>query len=107
MRSGAVTSDLGVLAERIRPVTLAREQRLALIMLDTVDFPVAFLGAIKAGIVPVPLEAKVSLPGAAFAAAITAAVRAALRRSKKRRRSAIELTSALLITAAMGAMVLA
>jgi len=28
MRSGAVLSDLGVLAERIRPVTLAREQRL-------------------------------------------------------------------------------
>jgi hypothetical protein len=31
MRSGAVLSDLGVLAERIRPVTLAREQRLPLL----------------------------------------------------------------------------
>jgi hypothetical protein len=31
MRSGAVLSDLGVMAERIRPVTLAREQRLPLL----------------------------------------------------------------------------
>ena len=33
-----------------------REQRVAMIALDTVDFPVAFWGAIKAGIVVVPLN---------------------------------------------------
>jgi 4-hydroxybenzoate-CoA ligase len=33
-----------------------REQRVALIMLDTIDFPIVFLGAIRAGIVPVPLN---------------------------------------------------
>ena len=33
-----------------------REQRIVLILLDTVDFPVAFWGAIRAGIVAVPLN---------------------------------------------------
>lgn len=33
-----------------------REQRIALILLDTVDFPVAFWGAVRAGIVAVPLN---------------------------------------------------
>ena len=41
-----VLNDLGV----------RREQRVALAMLDTVDWPVAFLGAIRAGIVPVCLN---------------------------------------------------
>jgi 4-hydroxybenzoate-CoA ligase len=35
---------------------VAREQRIALMLLDTVDFPTAFLGAIKAGVVPVALN---------------------------------------------------
>lgn len=35
---------------------LQRESRIALLLLDTVDFPVAFLGAIKAGVVPVALN---------------------------------------------------
>src|ERR1700759_520910 len=35
---------------------LRREDRAALVLLDTVDFPVLFLGAIRAGIVPVPLN---------------------------------------------------
>jgi 4-hydroxybenzoate-CoA ligase len=33
-----------------------REERVPLLMLDTVDFPVVFWGAIRAGIVPVPLN---------------------------------------------------
>ena len=32
------------------------EERAVMIMLDTVDFPVVFLGAIRAGVVPVPLN---------------------------------------------------
>jgi benzoate-CoA ligase family protein len=32
------------------------EQRVALVLLDTVDFPAMFWGAIKAGVVPVPLN---------------------------------------------------
>ncbi len=35
---------------------LAREDRIAMIMLDTVDFPVLFWGAIRAGIIPIPLN---------------------------------------------------
>ena len=35
---------------------IARERRIALIMLDTVDFPIVCWGAIKAGGVPVPLN---------------------------------------------------
>ena len=35
---------------------IAREQRIVQIMLDTVDFPAVFWGAIKAGVVPVPLN---------------------------------------------------
>ena len=35
---------------------IARECRIALIMLDTVDLPVAFWGAIKAGVIPIPLN---------------------------------------------------
>jgi 4-hydroxybenzoate-CoA ligase len=35
---------------------IERERRVALVMLDTVDFPVAFWGAIRAGVIPVPIN---------------------------------------------------
>ena len=35
---------------------IVREQRIALVMLDTVDFPIAFWGALRAGVVPVPIN---------------------------------------------------
>src|SRR6476659_5340351 len=35
---------------------LQREDRVAMIMLDTVDFPVLFWGAVRAGIIPIPLN---------------------------------------------------
>ncbi len=35
---------------------IAEEQRIVLGLLDTIDFPTAFLGAIKAGIVPIPVN---------------------------------------------------
>jgi 4-hydroxybenzoate-CoA ligase len=35
---------------------VGRERRIALIMLDTVDFPIAFWGAIRAGVLPVPMN---------------------------------------------------
>jgi len=44
------------MANMLRRLGVRREERVAMIMLDTTDFPVAFLGAIRAGIVPVPLN---------------------------------------------------
>ncbi len=44
------------LANLLRRLGLRREERVALVLLDTVDFPVIFLGAIRAGVVPVPLN---------------------------------------------------
>src|SRR5262249_13965819 len=40
----------------LRALGIGREQRVVLCMLDTVDWPTAFLGAIKAGVVAVPLN---------------------------------------------------
>jgi 4-hydroxybenzoate-CoA ligase len=44
------------LANLLRRLGVHREQRVAMIMLDTVDFPIVFLGAMRAGVVPVPLN---------------------------------------------------
>ncbi|HKA43967.1 MAG TPA: benzoate-CoA ligase family protein [Burkholderiales bacterium] len=59
--SGRYTyADLGQRVSRfgsaLRALGLEMEHRVALALTDTIDFPVAFLGAIKAGIVPIPLN---------------------------------------------------
>src|SRR4051794_4960080 len=43
-------------AAGLRAAGIERERRIALLMRDTVDFPVAFWGAIRAGVVPVPIN---------------------------------------------------
>src|ERR1700760_1373722 len=43
-------------ANLLKRLGVRREERVAMIMLDTVDFPAVFLGAIRAGIVPWPLN---------------------------------------------------
>jgi benzoate-CoA ligase len=48
------------MADVFRSIGVRREQRILLCLLDTVDFPTVFLGAIKAGIVPVPLSTLLS-----------------------------------------------
>lgn len=53
---GALQSRSCQLANMLKRLGIRREERVAMIMLDTVDFPVVFLGAIRAGIVPVPLN---------------------------------------------------
>ena len=57
------TLTYAVLAERtnrvvnlLRTYGIAREARVALLLLDTVEYPPAFWGAIKAGVVPVALN---------------------------------------------------
>ena len=53
----------GNLAERVerfghvlRALGMRREERVLLCLLDSIDWPTAFLGAIKAGVVPVPVN---------------------------------------------------
>src|SRR5690348_2025205 len=48
-------------AALMRRLGIQPEQRILLCLHDTIDFPVAFLGAIMAGIVPVPVNTQ--LPG--------------------------------------------
>jgi len=43
-------------AAGLRAAGIERERRIALVMLDTVDFPTAFWGALRAGVVPVPIN---------------------------------------------------
>src|SRR5690349_21325060 len=43
-------------ASGLRAAGIERERRIALVMLDTIDFPIAFWGALRAGIVPVPIN---------------------------------------------------
>ena len=35
---------------------IARERRIALLLLDTIDFPIAFWGALRGGVVPIPIN---------------------------------------------------
>src|SRR6202043_3211929 len=44
------------LANLLHRLGVRREERVAMIMLDTMDFPIVFLGAIRAGVLPVPLN---------------------------------------------------
>ncbi len=40
----------------LRDDGIGRERRIALLLLDTIDFPIAFWGALRAGVVPVPIN---------------------------------------------------
>jgi 4-hydroxybenzoate-CoA ligase len=53
---GQLQSQSRRLANLLRRLGVRREERVAMIMLDTIDFPIVFLGAIRAGVVPVPLN---------------------------------------------------
>jgi 4-hydroxybenzoate-CoA ligase len=53
---GALHEATGRFAAALGAAGIGRERRLAMLMLDTVDFPVAFWGAIRAGVVPVPIN---------------------------------------------------
>ena len=53
----------GQLAERVdrfghalRALGMRREERILLALLDTIDWPTAFLGAVKTGVVPIPVN---------------------------------------------------
>src|SRR5262249_40567206 len=43
-------------ANLLRRLGIRREERILMVMADTVAFPVVFLGAIRAGVIPVPVN---------------------------------------------------
>ena len=53
---GDVAGRVDRAAGALRDLGLDAEQRIVLGLLDTIDFPAVFLGAIKAGIVPIPVN---------------------------------------------------
>src|SRR4030081_2139634 len=53
---GELQKQSSRVANMLRRLGVCREERVAMIMLDTIDFPAVFLGAIRAGVVPVPLN---------------------------------------------------
>lgn len=52
----ALADRVARMAAVFRKLGVQREQRVLLCLTDTIDFPTVFLGAIRAGIVPVPLN---------------------------------------------------
>ncbi|MEO1291456.1 MAG: benzoate-CoA ligase family protein [Pseudomonadota bacterium] len=57
---GDLAERTGKMADLFARHRIHRESRVAMIMHDTVDFPVVFWGALKAGVVPVPLNTLLS-----------------------------------------------
>src|SRR5882757_4240384 len=53
---GELADGCARVAPMLARLGLGREDRIAMMMLDTVDFPMLFWGAIRAGIIPVPLN---------------------------------------------------
>ena len=59
-RQGWTYGELANRVERfghvLRSLGIRREERILICLLDGIDWPTAFLGAIKAGVVPVPVN---------------------------------------------------
>src|SRR5262245_12392375 len=53
---GALQEATCRFASGLGALGLRQESRIALLMLDTVDFPIAFWGAIRAGVIAIPLN---------------------------------------------------
>jgi 4-hydroxybenzoate-CoA ligase len=49
-------AQTGRFANLLRRFGIRREERVLLLLTDTIEFPIAFLGAIRAGVVPVPVN---------------------------------------------------
>ncbi len=54
-RAGLATAT-GCFAGALAARGIGRERRMVMLMLDTVDFPVVFWGALRAGVIPVPVN---------------------------------------------------
>ncbi len=49
-----LAADTHRFASALRAAGIGRERRMAMLVLDTIDFPIAFWGALRTGVVPVP-----------------------------------------------------
>ena len=81
----------GQLAERVdrfghvlRSLGIRREERILLALLDTIDWPTAFLGAFTAGVVPIPVNTLMTEDDYRFMLADTTRTLARLSASMKR-----------------------
>ena len=63
---GALADRVSRCAAGLKALGIKREERVLMAMHDSVDFPVAFLGAIFAGIVPVPVNTLLTADDYAF-----------------------------------------
>jgi benzoate-CoA ligase len=63
---GELAARVKSVAGALRGLSLRREERVLLCLHDTVDFPAAFLGALYAGIVPVPVNTLLTADDYAF-----------------------------------------
>jgi 4-hydroxybenzoate-CoA ligase len=57
---GALQAATGRFARAMQALGLGQETRIAQLMVDTIDFPIVFWGAIRGGIVPIPLNTLLS-----------------------------------------------
>src|SRR6266436_4888197 len=64
---GDLAARVNRFADSLHGFGLAQEQRILLCIQDGIDFPTAFLGAIKAGIVPIPVNTMLSAAKLFFA----------------------------------------
>jgi benzoate-CoA ligase len=63
---GDLAARVNRFANSLHGFGLAQEQRILLCLQDGIDFPTAFLGAIKAGIVPIPVNTMLSAADYAY-----------------------------------------
>src|SRR5215471_1806324 len=63
---GELAAQVSRFANALRRLDIRPEQRILLCLHDTIDFPTAFLGAIKAGVVPVAVNTQLSAGEYAF-----------------------------------------
>src|SRR3974390_2129563 len=63
---GELADRVDRFAAAMRKLGLHQEQRILLCVHDSIDFPTAFLGAIKAGVVPVAVNTLLNAPAYAF-----------------------------------------
>ena len=56
LKYGQLASDSSQIAGALTRAGIARESRIAMLVLDQIEFPQIFWGALKAGVIPVPLN---------------------------------------------------